>query len=44
MRLSFISKPYFLRLFSSTREDGTFPYLVINKGSAHHASTFSLFS
>jgi hypothetical protein len=39
----FISKPYFLRLFSSKREDGTFLCLRINKGYAHHASTFSLF-
>jgi hypothetical protein len=43
MGLSFIPKPYFLRLFSFKREDGTFLCLRINKGYAHHASTFSLF-
>jgi hypothetical protein len=39
----FISKPYFLRLFSSKREDGTFLCLRINKDYAHHASSLSLF-
>jgi hypothetical protein len=38
------SEPYFLGLFSSKREDGTFLCLRINKGCAHHASTFSLVS
>jgi hypothetical protein len=44
MGLSFLfSKPYSLRLFSVKREDGFFLCLRINKGCAHHASTFSLF-
>jgi hypothetical protein len=40
MGLSFVSKPYFLRLFSFKREDGTFLCSRINRGYAYHTSTF----
>jgi hypothetical protein len=43
MRLSLISKPYFLRLFSVKSEDGAFLCSRINTGYAHHTSTYFLF-